>query len=330
MKPEFLKYLRCPKTYRKLELVNPEYENERVKTGLLVEPVSGNKYPIVNFIPRFVSEDNYAKNFGLEWNIHYQTQHDTYTQLGVTKKRYEAETRWPADLKGEIILEIGSGSGRFTSIAAESGAFILSLDYSNAVEANYLTNGLKDNVMIVQASVYEIPFEKKSFDRAFCLGVLQHTPDPKASFFEILKFIKPGGAIACDIYLKSFSRRYIGVGLYARLLSRKINHEKLYGLSKKYVDFLWPLSKLIRKIPKIGWRINWKLMIGDHSAFMPGANDKTLKEWAYLDTYDFLSPKYDIPETVKGFRKWHEEAGLLDIEVHRGYNGVEGRAVLPS
>jgi hypothetical protein len=62
---------------------------------------------------------------------------------------------------------------------------------------------------------------------------------------------------------------------------------------------------------------------------MPGADDKTLKEWAYLDTYDFLSPHYDIPQTVKGFRKWHEEAGLLNIDVHKGYNGVEGRAIVP-
>ncbi|QQS35531.1 MAG: class I SAM-dependent methyltransferase [Ignavibacteriales bacterium] len=329
MNQEHLKFLRCPKTNKKLIIEEPQIENDRIKSGILVEPISGNRYPVVNFIPRFVPSDNYANNFGFEWNLHSDTQYDSYSLLGVSKKRFEEETKWPKDLKGEVILEVGSGSGRFTTIAAESSALIISIDYSNAVEANYKSNGSKDNVFIIQASVYEMPFEKKSFDRAFCFGVLQHTPNPKNSFFEILKFVKPGGAIASDIYLWSFTRRYLNIGFYIRPLVRNANPEKLYAVSKKYIDIMWPLARVLRKIPVIGWRLNWKLMIADHSTMLPDADDKTLKEWAYLDTFDFLSPRYDLPETVKGFRKWHEEAGLKNIEVHKGYNGVEGRGVVP-
>lgn len=49
-----------------------------------------------------------------------------------------------------------------------------------------------------------------------------------------------------------------------------------------------------------------------------------------MDTFNMLAPDYDNPQTLKGFRSWHEEAGLIDIDVHRGYNGVEGRARKPA
>jgi hypothetical protein len=43
-----------------------------------------------------------------------------------------------------------------------------------------------------------------------------------------------------------------------------------------------------------------------------------------------LSPAYDQPQTARAFRRWHEEAGLVDIEVARGFNGLEGRGRRPA
>ena len=90
---------------------------------------------------------------------------------------------------------------------------------------------------------------------------------------------------------------------------------------------MWPLATLIRKIPKIGPALNWKILVADYSRELPGASDAILKEWAYLDTMDMLSPMYDSPQTKRTYKKWHVEAGLKDIEIEYGYNGIEGRAV---
>ena len=84
---------------------------------------------------------------------------------------------------------------------------------------------------------------------------------------------------------------------------------------------------MIRKIPRVGDTINWKLLIADHSGTLLEADDKVLKQWAYLDTMDMLSPKYDYPQTLRRFKKWHKEAGLCNIDVCYGYNGIEGRGV---
>jgi SAM-dependent methyltransferase len=293
--------------------------------GELLEPVSGSRYPIVNFIPRFAPSENYAENFGLEWNIHSRTQYDETSGFSLSRDRFKKETGWKSDLRGETILEVGSGSGRFTTHALETGAFVFSCDYSSAVEANYRSNGTRENLLLVQASVYEMPFKRGFFDKAFCFGVLQHTPDPGKSFLAILEYLKPHGEVVSDIYLKSIARWLLHPKYWVRPFTREMAPQQLYNAVKKYVDLMWPLAKIVRKVPVIGPTLNWRLLIADYSRSLPDADDATLKEWAYLDTFDMLSPMYDKPVTLKTFRKWHEEAGLVDVDVHYGFNGPEGR-----
>ena len=43
-------------------------------------------------------------------------------------------------------------------------------------------------------------FPDGSFDKVFCLGVLQHTPDFEASVRALVRKAKPGGEIAVDFY----------------------------------------------------------------------------------------------------------------------------------
>lgn len=304
--------------------------NGRIKEGLLIEPQSGNKYPIVNYIPRFVSLENYAASFGYQWNTHNRTQYDETSKFNTSSERFEKETQWGNKLTGEFVLEAGSGSGRFTTEALKTGAVVVSFDYSNAVEANYISNGHSDNVLIVQASIFEIPFQQNFFDKAFCFGVLQHTPDPEAAFLNLPYYLKSGGKIASDVYVKNLTKWVLQPKYWVRPFTKgSKNPEKLYGRIKKYVDLMWPLARLIRKIPKIGPTLNWKLILPDYSRELPNADDKTLKEWTYLDAMDMLSPMYDLPQTLKTFTKWHQKAGLINIDVHYGFNGIEGRGTKP-
>ena len=227
MIPEHVKYLRCPATKRSLELKAEIIANGNVKLGYLYEPVSGNQYPIINFIPRFVPLDNYANNFGLEWNKHSRTQFDDSSGFNISKKRFEKETKWGNNLKNELILEVGSGSGRFTKHAVETSAMVISFDYSNAVGANYRSNGQNENLLIVQASIFEMPFELEFFDRVFCFGVLQHTPNPKEGFKCLVQSIKPGGYISSDIYLKSFVKLFSGPKYFIRKFTKKYESRKI-------------------------------------------------------------------------------------------------------
>ncbi len=329
MKPDHLPYLRCPQSGRPLELVDAVLEGGRVRSGTLLEKVEGRRYPIEGFIPRFVPMENYAKGFGFEWNTHDRTQYDETSQHGITVDRFYNETRWSRQLPGEMILEIGCGSGRFTREAIRTGAMVMSFDYSSAVEANYRSNGQAENVLIVQASIYEVPFPRESFDKVFCFGVLQHTPDPELAFARMTQCAKPGGRIASDVYVKNLGRWLLQPKYWVRPFVRGSDPARLYRRIQRYIDTMWPLSRLISRIPKIGPIINWKLLLPDYSRELPGAGEDVLREWMYLDAMDMLAPAYDSPQTLQTFKRWHMECGLTDIDVHYGYNGIEGRATRP-
>jgi SAM-dependent methyltransferase len=329
MRREHVSLLACPRTRRPLVLEAAAGTGERIREGRLVEPIAGTVYPIVDFIPRFVPADNYANSFGFEWTVHSRTQHDSYSGFPVSRNRFERETKWGTDLRGELLLEAGCGSGRFTEAALATGATVVAFDYSKAVDQNYRWHGHDDRLLLVQASIFEMPFRPGSFDRAFCFGVLQHTPDPRAAFMQIVEQLKAGGWIASDVYAKDLVHWLLHPRYWVRRLVQGMPPEKLYRATCRYVDRMWPLARLVGRIPRIGHSLNWRLVIADHSRNLPGASDAVLKEWAYLDTFDMLSPAYDLPQTLRSFRHWHEEAGLTDIEVHYGFNGIEGRGRRP-
>lgn len=327
MNPDHIIHLRCPKTKNKLDLISEEFIDGKVKTGYLLEPETNTKYPIINFIPRFVSLDNYANNFGLEWNKHDRTQYDNTSGFNISQERYENETKWGYGLAGELVLEAGSGSGRFTEHLVKTNAMCISFDYSNAVEANYRSNGQNENLLIVQASIYEMPFEENYFNKVLCIGVLQHTPDPKLSFKMLIKMLKKGGSICTDIYLKNFAKFYLTPKYLIHYFTKKMDPAKLYKHTVNYINFMWPVARFFMKIPKVGKMINWRLMIADYHHLLVNADSKKLKEWAILDTYDMVSPAHDHPATLKQYKSWHEEEGLTNIDVHYGYNGIEGRGI---
>ena len=120
-----------------------DFYDDRIRDGTITCKSCSNKYTVSNYIPRFVSNENYAKGFGFQWNKHIKTQFDSYNGLNLSKDRFYNSTLWPSNLSGEIILEVGTGAGRFTEIASSTNATVVSLDYSEAVEANYSMNGGK-------------------------------------------------------------------------------------------------------------------------------------------------------------------------------------------
>ena len=205
MKKEFLKILRCPKTGESLNIEDYNVKDDDIKEGMLFTADKKNKYPISNFIPRFVPKSNYADNFGMQWNKFSQTQLDSYSNLPVSKNRFFSATEWkPEKMKGKWILDIGCGAGRFAEIALSTGANVVALDYSSSVDACY--ENLKDhpNLLIVQGDIYALPFQKNSFDYVYSLGVLQHTPDVERAFFCLPQMLNNSGEFCVDFYEKSW------------------------------------------------------------------------------------------------------------------------------
>jgi uncharacterized protein YbaR (Trm112 family)/SAM-dependent methyltransferase len=323
-----LDLLACPACHHVLRLsAEEEVDAARVMEGRLTCEPCAKEYPIVGGIPRFVPRENYASGFGLEWNLHARTQYDSTSGLTISEDRFFGQTHWPRDLRGRTILEVGSGSGRFTEQAARTGAIVVSFDYSYAVEANYRSNGASPNVLIVQADVFAMPFKAGTFDLLFCFGMLQHTPNARGALAALPRVVKPGGLVCADIYKATLLRTMFHTKFLVRPFTRHLDPDRLYSGVRRWVDFMWPLAGLIRRLPK-GHGINWRLMVADYSNL--GLTGDALKEWAYLDTFDMLAPHYDLHVRAGTFAEWGAGAGLQDIKTEYNGHGVVMRGRVPT
>jgi SAM-dependent methyltransferase len=321
--------LACPACRGALALSATAEAEDPVVTGELACRGCPAHYPIREGVPRFVPAENYAAGFGFQWNTHARTQYDSHNGTRISETRFFAQTRWPRRLVGQLVLEVGSGSGRFTEQAASTGATVVSVEFSSAVDANYSANGHLSNVLIVQADLYAMPVREASFDRVVCVGVLQHTPDVERSFRTLVRYLKPGGQLAVDVYRRPRGiRRLLNTKYWVRPLTRRIPPARLYRITTSYVRTMWPLARVLARIPVVGRRLNWMLLIGDYQGVLP-LPDSALREWAVLDTFDMLAPAYDAPQDRETLERWFVEAGMERIDVHAGYNGIEGRGVRP-
>jgi ubiquinone/menaquinone biosynthesis C-methylase UbiE/uncharacterized protein YbaR (Trm112 family) len=213
MKTNLLQHLRCPKSGQVLTLEalepasqedsNPELE---IMDGWLVSESGANRYPIRNGIPRFVPESNYADNFGMQWNHFAKTQLDSHSGHRISADRFWEATAWnSAEMNGKWVLDVGCGSGRFAEVALSSGAQVVALDYSSAVDACYTNLHHHPNLHVIQGDIYSLPFAPNSFSFVYSLGVLQHTPDVAKAFASLPPIVR-GGASMRRLLRKIFEK----------------------------------------------------------------------------------------------------------------------------
>jgi SAM-dependent methyltransferase len=328
MKLESLCVLREPGTDARLEIKSVQVEESgEIKEGELFSE-SGKTYPIANFIPRFVPNDSYAASFGEQWNIYRRTQLDRYNGLTLSRDRFFSDTGWSkGELSDALVLEAGCGAGRFSQVILDAGARLCSFDYSTAVDAAFANNGPHPRLTLVQGDIFKIPYKRGVFDKVFCFGVIQHTPDVKKAFMSLIPFLKPGGKIAVDCYIKTkWNNRWTSKYWY-RPLTKRMSRERLRRFVEWYIPRWIPIDNRLQKVRVLRYVVPAIVPCWNYTGMLP-LSDQQVREWAILDTFDALSPAYDDPQTPETVRSWFEEAGLEEIEVRKGGNGVIGTARL--
>jgi len=190
------------------------------------------RYPIINGVPRFVPESFYdlgsqnncieekTKNyFGYEWDhfnrwgfirdedIPFEKKNEFFGgTVSARKSAFDSKCRMSANDMGEgkIILDAGCGNGRYTyeaSLRADGIVIGVDLGYGS-VKSAYENNKEQDNVIILQASLFNLPFKNSIIDACFSNGVLMHTGDTKRAFSEVARTIKKEGVFIVHVYHK--------------------------------------------------------------------------------------------------------------------------------
>lgn len=74
------------------------------------------------------------------------------------------------------------------------------------------------------------------------------------------------------------------------------------------------VSRVLSRFPLLGHQLKRLAPVANYYGVLP-LSDRQQYEWALLDTFDWLSPQYDNPQTEATVTLWMQQAGLKEIEV---------------
>jgi ubiquinone/menaquinone biosynthesis C-methylase UbiE len=103
-------------------------------------------------------------------------------------------------------LDAGCGLGVCTVALSDISNRVVGLDISpgSLVSARELAGRLgKKNIEFKEASLMEIPYPDETFDLVLCWGVLMYVPSAEKVFSELVRTLKPGGALIVAVHRKS-------------------------------------------------------------------------------------------------------------------------------
>ena len=302
---------------------------EDIVEGQLACPENHTSAPIVRGIPRFVTSESYAANWGFQWNRFDQIQIDSVMANDLSRDRFYKTTGWSSRMEGQRILEVGCGAGRFTQLALETGAEVVSFDLSSSVDVALRNNPGQSRWTVFQGSIYDIPLRKNSFDKIFCMGVLQFCPDVEGAFRSMLPFLRPGGEIVVDVYERS---KFPPLKTFVRPVTKRMKTESLYKFLSWTIPPAFEVKKAIHQVPAVGPQLARLIPIGALSHIERGLNysDSELKQVKILSALNMLSPVFEHPQRMKDVQRWFADGGLVEVELKRGYNGINAKGRRPA
>ena len=211
-----LPLLRCPISQQLLrfgEILERAPDGEIIN-GSLVAGTSC--YPIRNGIPRFIEDISYNASWDFKWTHLDAGRGHNYRIIDKDDTAYAIHDIYDRNshcgmayrhMEGGRVLDLGCGIGQYAvkSLLEHPLAKVVAVDltrgvdlFRQIVDARYPE--LKRRLLIVQASVFALPFPPGSFDFVFSLGVLMHTGDTLRALDIACKQVRDGGELNVWIY----------------------------------------------------------------------------------------------------------------------------------
>lgn len=107
-----------------------------------------------------------------------------------------AVTRWLGPLEPGLVLDLGSGSGRFSPLLAEwLGCDVAGVEPSGGMREAAIRDAAHPRVNYVAGDAENIPLTDASCDAAWLGYMIHHVPDLPRCAHELARVIKPGGLV---------------------------------------------------------------------------------------------------------------------------------------
>lgn len=278
----------------------------------------GGAYPVVNSIPRFLpdlskAERQVRRSFNLEHSRHMDSRYLHFSERLV--QQWLDDIQLPAEyFKGKLVLDAGCGSGRWTYAMALLGATVVAVDLTDSgVEVTHQATARFENVVVLQASVLNLPFRHESFDLVTSWGVLHHTPKTKAAFDRVAPLVKKGGMLYLMIYEKHNPWKFVWTDLIRRVL-RLFPEEQRYRLCRLFII----------KQPRLHAFLADRIIC----AAYPASADPLELSTIQLGLYDAYAPIFNHLHTRQEVLSWFEEHKFTQMTLTKPVRFTEKQDVL--
>ena len=99
------------------------------------------------------------------------------------------------DVRSQIVLDAGCGSGRYLRELHDRGAKVIGMDLSAAM----LNRARQTNTRIARADLRALPFDAMSIDLVVCGLALGDVAELELALSEIARVLRPGGRIIYSV-----------------------------------------------------------------------------------------------------------------------------------
>jgi ubiquinone/menaquinone biosynthesis C-methylase UbiE/uncharacterized protein YbaR (Trm112 family) len=308
---EVLGLLRCPACRGRLR---------HGTASALVCTECGQTAPIINGIPRFVRDEDFAAgeaagrtraSFGYEWT-HFSDWRPSGQTFGDYFCNFDLE--W---LRGRTVLDAGCGMGRHARQVAPFARTVVALDFSSAIDEAARNVADQSNVQCLQGDLTRLPVADEGFDFVFSMGVLHHIADTAGTLRGLVRALKPGGRVRVYLYWKR-------TGLPGALLS-------LVTLARRFTTRMpfpvlralcWILSVLLTVAVVLPYRLLAALGVDVKDTWPLAIYIKYPFNVMYNDQFDRFSAPIEKRFSQDEVRELLESAGLHDVRVHSRYGWI--------
>lgn len=192
-------------------------------------------------------------SFGSEWKAFHGFSQEEIQKLGENYFDIVSEEMLN---RGDHVLEVGCGSGRFLKFLSNRVLSITGVDPSEAVFAANQLLGKDEKVQLVKASASDLPYDDASFDFVYSIGVLHHIPDTARAMKDCVRKLKQGGYFLTYIYYNLDNRGIVFRALFGIVNGMRALISKMPGALKRFscdllAVFLYMPFVLLSRVMKI-------------------------------------------------------------------------------